>query len=238
MGKYSASLIFIYRSHALLAKVRTFSPKVIVNKLEFWCNKKIQSAALNPIAALNCAATVDIENDYFFHQLSQNMTIYFTYVLYMFSIKIFWVWCSNPCHGSSIVLFNFRFFVKKIEYCYEETKNHSHSKYVSLILSIDFSDWSKRSKQSLNQSEANIKLIDHVTWQVTCLAPLLFIFLHWVLTSSLARFVSFPEIQFALFKQKFQPLPPPPATNLLASLSELYSRHDRVGRGMAVVNGF
>ena len=122
MGKYSASLIFIYRSHALLAKVRTFSPKVIVNKLEFWCNKKIQSAALNPIAALNCAATVDIENDYFFHQLSQNMTIYFTYVLYMFSIKIFWIWYSNPCHGSSIVLFNFRFFVKKIEYCYEETK--------------------------------------------------------------------------------------------------------------------
>ena len=33
-------------------------------------------------------------------------------------------------------------------------------------------------------------------------------------------------------------LPPLGATNLLASLSELYSRHDRVGRGMAVVNGF
>ena len=41
---------------------------------------------------------------------------------------------------------------------------------------------------------------------VTWLAPFLFVFLRCVLTSSLARFVSFPEIQFALFKQKFQPL--------------------------------
>ena len=69
-----------------------------------------------------------------------------------------------------------------------------------------WTDVIERSKQSLNWSEANIKLIDHMTSQVTCLAPILFIFLHWVLTSSLARFVSFPEIQFALFKQKFQPL--------------------------------
>ena len=36
----------------LLAKVSTFSPKFTVNKLEL-CNKKILSAVLNLIAALN-----------------------------------------------------------------------------------------------------------------------------------------------------------------------------------------
>ena len=76
-----------------------------------------------------------------------------------------------------------------------------------------------------------------MTSQVTCLAPILFIFLHWVLTSSLARFV--PRDPICIIQAKIPTsLPPPPATNLLASLSELYSRHDRVGRGMAVVNDF
>ena len=45
-----------YRSRALKSrgsKVTTFSSKVTVNKLEFWCNKKISIAALNPSAALN-----------------------------------------------------------------------------------------------------------------------------------------------------------------------------------------
>ena len=34
----------------VLAKVSTFSTKVILNKLKFWCDKKFSSAALNPIA--------------------------------------------------------------------------------------------------------------------------------------------------------------------------------------------
>ena len=34
-----------YRNQALKARVSSFSPKVTVNKLEFWCNKKIPSAA-------------------------------------------------------------------------------------------------------------------------------------------------------------------------------------------------
>ena len=47
-SKYQQLIAFYH-----LAKVSTFSPKVTVNKLKFWCNKKFSSAALNPIAAFN-----------------------------------------------------------------------------------------------------------------------------------------------------------------------------------------
>ena len=44
-----------FRARGLLAKVRTFSPKVTVNKLTLLCTKNFQSAAPNSIMALNLA---------------------------------------------------------------------------------------------------------------------------------------------------------------------------------------
>ena len=44
--------VAVHLKPRLLAKLRAFSKKVLLNKLKFSCNKKASSVALNPSAAL------------------------------------------------------------------------------------------------------------------------------------------------------------------------------------------